>query len=98
MLVQTPSDAPLNLPRAQATESLLNSVGAGFFTSVGTPFVAGRDLRNDETDADACILNQAAAAKFFPKANPLGRMLRHVPYSTLRVFDYKHPHPTRCVE
>jgi predicted permease len=67
-------------PHAQATESLLNSVGAGFFTTVGTPFVVGRDLRNDETDADSCILNQAAAAKFFPKANPLGRMLRQVPY------------------
>jgi putative ABC transport system permease protein len=46
---------------------------------VGTPFVAGRDLRNDETDADSCILNQAAAAHFFPKQNAMGQMLRQMP-------------------
>jgi len=53
--------------------------GKGFFETVGTPFVTGRDLRNDETDAGSCILNQAAAARFFPKQNAMGQMLRQMP-------------------
>jgi predicted permease len=66
-------------PKAQALGTFVNAVGKGFFETVGTPFVTGRDLRNDETDADSCILNQAAAARFFPKQDAMGRMLRQVP-------------------
>jgi hypothetical protein len=66
-------------PKAQAIGTLANAVGRGFFETVGTPFVTGRDLRNDETDADSCILNQAAAARFFPKQNAMGQMLRQMP-------------------
>jgi predicted permease len=66
-------------PKAQAVGTFANAVGRGFFETVGTPFVAGRDLRNDETDADSCVLNQAAAARFFPKQNAMGQMLRQMP-------------------
>jgi predicted permease len=66
-------------PKAQAVGTFANAVGRGFFETVGTPFVTGRDLRNDETDADSCILNQAAAARFFPKQNAMGQMLRQMP-------------------
>jgi predicted permease len=66
-------------PKAQAVGTFANAVGRGFFETVGTPFVTGRDLRNDETDADSCILNQAAAARFFPKQNAMGQMLLQMP-------------------
>ena len=66
-------------PKAQAIGTFANAIGRGFFETVGTSFVTGRDLRNDETDADSCILNQAAAARFFPKQNAMGQMLRQMP-------------------
>jgi predicted permease len=66
-------------PKAEAMGTFTNVVGRGFFETVGTPFVMGRDLRNDETDADSCIVNQAAAARFFPKQNAMGQMLRQMP-------------------
>jgi predicted permease len=66
-------------PKAQAVGIFTNAVGRGFFETVGTPFITGRDLRNDETDADSCILNQAAAARLFPKQNAMAQMLRQMP-------------------
>ena len=66
-------------PKTEAVGTFANAVGRGFFETVGTPFATGRDLRNDETDADSCILNQAAAARFFPKQNAMGQLLRQMP-------------------
>ena len=49
--------------KAQPVPTLTNAVGNGFFATVGTPLLAGRDLRNDETDTGSCLVNEAAAAK-----------------------------------
>lgn len=66
--------------KAQPVPTWTNTVGNGFFATVGTPLLAGRDLRNDETDAGSCVVNEAAAAKFFPNQSALGQQLRRVPY------------------
>jgi predicted permease len=66
--------------KAQPVPTLTNAVGNGFFATVGTPLLAGRDLRNDETDTGSCLLNEAAAAKFFPNRSALGQQIRRVPY------------------
>jgi predicted permease len=63
----------------QPTEASTNYIGAHFFAAVGTPLLAGRDLRNEDADQNSCILNQAAASRYFPHTAALGRMLRQVP-------------------
>jgi predicted permease len=54
-------------------------VAPSFFQTMGIPLVAGR-LFSDGDDARApsvAIINQAAARKFFPNENPLGRRFGH---------------------
>jgi predicted permease len=65
---------------AEPAVSDSNSVGAHFFSAVGTPLLTGRDLKNEDADLNSCILNQAAAKLYFPHVNPLGQMLRQVPH------------------
>ncbi|HWF85774.1 MAG TPA: ABC transporter permease, partial [Vicinamibacterales bacterium] len=52
-----------------------NSVSAGFFRTMGTPMLAGRDF--DEHDAGPAgkvvIVNQSFVEKFFAGRNPIGR-------------------------
>ena len=66
--------------RSEPTVSDSNSIGAHFFSAVGTPLLTGRDLKNEDADLNSCILNQAAAQLYFPHVNPLGQMLRQVPH------------------
>jgi hypothetical protein len=48
--------------------------------NAGTPLIAGRDQRNDDADTNSCILNQAAAHRYFPHTRAIGKMLRQVPW------------------
>jgi predicted permease len=54
-----------------------NAVSPNYFTTLGTPLLAGRDF----TDADrkgaprVTIINETAAKKFFPGENPIGKVL-----------------------
>jgi predicted permease len=66
---------------AQPAVSDSNSIGAHFFTAVGTPLLAGRDLKNEDADLNSCILNQAAAKLYFSHTNALGKMLRQIPHA-----------------
>jgi putative ABC transport system permease protein len=56
----------------------LNYVSPGFFETLGTPLLAGRDFdRRDTADsAKVAIVNQTAARKFFHTANPVGLYYR----------------------
>lgn len=55
----------------------MNSVGPGFFRTLGAPLVAGREF----TEADApgapkvAIVNQAFVKRFFGNRNPIGRRM-----------------------
>ena len=64
---------------AQPLRANTNSIAAHFFAAVGTPLLAGRDLRNEDADLNSCIINQAAAARLFPHTDALGKTLRQVP-------------------
>jgi predicted permease len=52
-----------------------NSIGPGFFDTLGIGLLRGRDFARTDTchSARICILNQSAARYFFPTASPLGR-------------------------
>jgi predicted permease len=53
-----------------------NSVGPGYFRTMGTAIVEGREFDPRERTRDVCVLNQAAAAALFPRQAVLGRYVR----------------------
>ncbi|MGA2599276.1 MAG: ABC transporter permease, partial [Bryobacteraceae bacterium] len=60
--------------------SSFNGVSAGYFRTMGSPLLAGRDF--DDRDAagapKAAIVNEAFTRKFLKGANPLGKAIRIV--------------------
>jgi predicted permease len=58
---------------AQATS--VNWVGVGFFETGGIPLVAGRTFENRDVHpgAEAVVVDELFAKRFFPNANPLGQ-------------------------
>jgi putative ABC transport system permease protein len=56
----------------------LNVVSPGYFATMGTPFVAGRDFSPDDRDGRqlVAVINASMAANFFGRENPIGRRLR----------------------
>jgi putative ABC transport system permease protein len=53
-------------------------VSAGYFRTMGTPLLAGRDFDDRDTPSspEVAIVNQEFAAKFLGGANPLGKQFR----------------------
>jgi predicted permease len=62
-------------PWDDASRSNLNTVGDGFFETLRMPLVAGRtfERRDMQPNAEAVVVDQAFAAKYFPNENPLGQ-------------------------
>jgi predicted permease len=58
------------------TQMPYNDVGAGYFRTMRTRILAGREFEKNEREVNVCILNQSAAAFFFPNQQPLGRYVR----------------------
>jgi predicted permease len=63
---------------ASGKESFFNRIGPGYFRTMGTPLLAGRDI--DERDKPGAplvaIVNEEFARRFFGGANPVGRTFR----------------------
>jgi len=53
-----------------------NAVGPGYFRTMETAIVAGREFEPRERSRDVCVLNQAAAAFLFPRQPAVGRYVR----------------------
>jgi predicted permease len=65
------------MPRTDGSQSAMwDRVSPGYFATIDQPLVAGRDFTNadDKTTRGIAIVNQAFARRFFPGANPLGRL------------------------
>ena len=62
-----------------------NSITAGYFETMGTPFVAGRDFNPYDTPKSphVAIVNEAFAKKYFGNANPIGKTYRWRPNGVL---------------
>jgi putative ABC transport system permease protein len=60
------------------TSVFLNSVTSGYFETLGTAFVAGRDFNTRDTlhSPQVAIVNQTMVKKFFAGQNPIGRRFR----------------------
>ena len=63
--------------RADPMASFSN-VSAGYFETVGTPILAGRDFNRGDTSTSAkvAIVSKSMAEKYFGSANPLGQHFR----------------------
>lgn len=53
-----------------------NAVGPGYFRTMQTHILAGREFRKGERNLNVCILNQAAARYLFPHQPALGRYVQ----------------------
>jgi len=71
------ADSP-NSPSGDASATLLNAVSPGYFRTLLTPILAGRDFNAQDTKTapKVAIINQTAARKFYPGLNPVGRHFR----------------------
>jgi predicted permease len=70
---QAVADGP-NPP--EDTKLAYNDVGPGYFQAMKTQILAGREFEKNERQLNVCILNQSAAAFFFPHQQALGRYMR----------------------
>jgi putative ABC transport system permease protein len=63
--------------RRQHPEIAIRSVSPGYFTTLGVPLHRGRALeQRDRMDAPAVVvINEAAAQRYFPHEDPIGRRL-----------------------
>ncbi|MDA8019139.1 MAG: ABC transporter permease [Thermoanaerobaculia bacterium] len=63
----------------EAEMAWFNRVGAGYFSTLGTRLLAGREFtpRDDSSAAPVAIVNQQLAHDLFGEQNPVGRTLRY---------------------
>ncbi len=62
--------------RLKTTQMAFNDVGPGYFRTIQTSIIAGRDFEKSDRSLDVCILNQSAANFFFPGQFPVGQYVR----------------------
>jgi predicted permease len=67
-----------NAQHGQPVEAMENVIAAHYFSAVGTRLLAGRDLQNNDSDRNSCIVSESAARLYFPAGSPLGKTLRSV--------------------
>jgi putative ABC transport system permease protein len=63
----------------QRQDVTFNRVSAGYFRTMQTPLLAGRDFNQADTpeSPQVAIVNESFARKYFGGANPLGRIFRN---------------------
>jgi predicted permease len=66
---------------AQNVIALVNTIGAGYFQTMGIPLLRGRDFTPQDVTSNlggqpAAIINQTMAAHLFPGQDPIGRTIR----------------------
>ena len=59
------------------TQMAYNDVGPGYFRTMKTRIVAGREFEKTDRQLNVCILNQSAAEFFFPHEQAVGRYVRN---------------------
>jgi predicted permease len=65
----------------QSANAAYNSVSAGYFETLGTPLVLGRDFNRHDTpqSPSVAVVNETFAKKFFGGQNPIGQTYRWKP-------------------
>ncbi len=82
-------ELPPDAARPGASSTAFNVVTPGSFTTLGTPFISGRDFDARDTHGapPVAIVNESFARAFFGQASPLGRHVTslNVPYEIVGV-------------
>jgi predicted permease len=65
-------------PSTDRTRTFLNAVSPGYFATVGTAFIAGRDFSASDVEGRSPVagINASMAAAYFGRENAMGRRLR----------------------
>ena len=65
-------------PTTAGGRTFLNAVSPGYFATVSTSFIGGRDFSaaDGEGRPDVAVINASMAAAYFGRENPIGRRLR----------------------
>jgi predicted permease len=67
-----------NAQHARPLEAKENVIAAHYFSVLGITILAGRDLQNNDSDRNSCIVSEAAARLYFPSTSALGKTLRSI--------------------
>lgn len=57
----------------QNANANVNTIGTGYFDTMGIPLLRGRDFNIQTDDQNIAIMNETMAAKLFPGQDPIGR-------------------------
>jgi predicted permease len=60
----------------QDSRMAYNEVGPGYFRTMKTTILDGREFQENERDRSVCVLNQSAAAFLFPRQQAVGQYVR----------------------
>jgi predicted permease len=63
------------LPRAASVRVDSNSVGAGYFRTLGIPLLSGREFQTADLDREVAVINETMARQFWPGQSPVGRVV-----------------------
>jgi hypothetical protein len=66
-----------------------NQVGPGYFRTMKTTILQGREFQDNERDRSVCVVNQSAAAYLFPRQQAIGQYVRSTDEKTF-------PQPVVC--
>jgi len=66
-----------SLPEDESVRVAWNAISPGYFATVSTPVLLGRDFdtRDNETAPQVVIVNESLARRLFPSQNPIGHRL-----------------------
>jgi predicted permease len=64
--------------KSESISAVVNTIDLNYFSTLGIPFVEGRDFTQDDRDTSTAIaiINDTMAAKYWPNQNPRGKRLR----------------------
>jgi len=64
-------------PTTPGGRTFLNAVSPGYFATMGTPFISGRDVSPGDVEGRprVAVINASMAAAYFGRENPVGRRL-----------------------
>src|SRR5258708_12725096 len=67
------------LPERSAIRVAWNATSPGYFSTVSTPLISGRDFepRDSETAPKVVIISESLSRRAFPNQNAIGHRLRH---------------------
>lgn len=75
-LQQTAMFQALGAPNPENASMAFNDVGPGYFRTMGTKILEGREFEKNERRRDICVVNQSAATQLFGRQPAVGQYLR----------------------